>query len=143
MKKLILLTLLTVLLAFTIGQLALAETCEEKICKMATGNEKVTEAQCVIYQRCCLVAIKTEKFTSKTQYDKFVNELTERIKAECEVEHVFVTRNPKIMVQIKTLADKPQAEREKIIRELLDREIFKHKVDNKFVFPKRAGAEQQ
>ena len=142
MKKLVLLTLLTIMLALTVGQIAFAETCEEKICKMATENEKVTEAQCVIYERCCVVAIKTEKFISRNEYDKFVGELKEKIKDECEVDHVFVTRNPKVMVEIKALANKPQAEREKIIKELLDREIFKHKPNHKFVFPKRAGAEQ-
>lgn len=143
MKKLVLITLLTIMLALTIGQTALAETCEEKICKMAMENEKVTEAQSVIYERCCLVAIKTEKFTSKSQYDKFVEELTEKIKTECEVDHVFVTRNPKVMVQIQKLANKSEAERNEAIKNLLDKEIFRHKPDGKFVFPKRAGAQQQ
>ena len=142
MKKLLLLSLLTIMLALTIGQVAFAETCEEKICKLATENEKVTEAQCVIYERCCVVAIKTEKFTTRSEYDKYVAELTEKIKTDCEVDHVFVTRNPKIMVQITKLADKPQAEREQAIKELLEREMFKHKPDNKFILPKRANAEK-
>ena len=142
MKKLVLLTLLTIMLALTIGQVAFAETSEEKICKMATENERVTEAQCVIYERCCLVAIKTEKFTSKSQYDQFVKELTEKIKTDCEVDHVFVTRNPKVMIEIKKLAEMSETERNEKIKNLLDKEIFRHKHDNKFVFPKRAGAEQ-
>lgn len=141
MKKLILLTLLTMLLVLTVGQIAFAETCEEKICKLATENEKVAEAECVIYERCCLVAIKTEKFTSKSEYDQFVKELVEKIKSDCEVDHVFITRNPKVMVQIKALADKPEAEREQLIKQILDREIFKHKHDLKFVFPKRTNAD--
>ena len=141
MKRLLLLTLLTIMLALTIGQVAFAETCEEKICKFATENEKVTEAQCVVYERCCVVAIKTEKFTSKNDYDKFVEELVAKIKAECEVDHVFVTRNPKVMVEISKLADKTQAEREKAIKELLDREASKHNRIPKFVFPKRTNAE--
>ena len=143
MKKWVLLTLLTIIVSLTIGQVAFADCCEDKVCRLATENEKVTQAQCVIYQRCCLVAIKTEKFTTRSEYDNYVKELTEKIKAECEVDQVFVTRNPKIMVQIEKLANKPQAEREKAIEELLNNEIFKHKPDNnKFVFPKRTGAEQ-
>lgn len=142
MKKLVLISLLTIVLALTIGQAAFAETCEEKICNMATENKKVTEAKCVIYERCCVLAIKTEKFTSKNEYEKFVAELKEKIKADCEVDHVFVTRNPKVMVQINKIAEKSEAEREQLIKELLDKEIFKHKPDNKFVFPKRTGAEQ-
>ena len=142
MKKFVLLTLLTIILALTIGQTALAETCEEKICKLATANEKITEAQCVIYERNCIVAIKTEKFTSKNEYDQYVTELTKNIKSECEIDHVFVSRNPRIMAQIKKLADKSQTEREELIKGLLDKEIFRHKPDHKFVFPKRTGAEQ-
>ena len=141
MKKLILISLLAVLLALSIGQVAFAQTCEEKICKLATENEQVSEAECIIYERCCVVAIKTEKFTTKTQYDKYVTELTEKIKSECEVDHVFVTRNPKVMVKIKALAEKSDTEREQIIKELLDKEIFRHERDNKFVFPKRANAQ--
>ena len=143
MKKLILFALLTVILALSIGQVAFAETCcEEKICKLATENDKVTEAQCVIYERCCIVAIKTEKFTSKNEYEEYVKELTEKVKAECEVDHVFVTRNPKVMTQIQHLANKTEAEREEIIKQLLDKEMYRHKPDHKFVFPKRTGAEK-
>ena len=142
MKKLVIAALLAIILTLTVGQLAYAETCEAKICKLATANEKVTEAQCVVYERCCVIAIKTEKFTTKSEYDKYVDELKEEVKAQCEVDHVFVTRNPKVMVQITKLANMSETEREKAIKELLNKEICKHKPDNKFVFPKRTGAEQ-
>ena len=141
MKKFILLTLLVLILALSIGQVAFAESYEEKICKMATENEKVTEAQCVIYERCCVVAIKTEKFTTKSEYDKYLKELTEKIKSECEVDHVFVTRNPKVMAEIKNLASKSQTERDEAIKRLLEKETHKHKPDDRLVFPKRTGAE--
>ena len=142
MKKLVLLTLLTIMLALTIGQVAFAETCEEKICQLATLNEKVTEAQCVIYERCCIVAIKTEKFTSRNEYDQYVKDLTEKIESECEVDDVFVTRNPKVMAQITKLAEKSESERNEIIKQLIDKEMFRHRPDHKLVFPKRTGAEQ-
>ena len=143
MKKLVLISVLTIMLALMIGQAAFADSCcEEKICQMAIENEKVTEAQCVIYERCCLVAIRTEKFASKSEYDEFVKELTERIQAECEVDHVFVTRNPKVMAKINALADKTQSEKEEAIKQLLDKEIFRHRPGDKLVFPKRTGAEQ-
>ena len=142
MKKLMILVLLAILLTLSVGQVAFAETCEEKICQLATENEKVIEAQCVIYERCCVLAIKTEKFTTKSEYDKYVDELTDKIKNECNVDHVLVSRNPKVMVEIKKLAEKTTAEREKAIKELLDREIFRREPGHKFDFPKRAGAEQ-
>ena len=140
MKKLILLTLLTIILALSIGQVVFAETYEEKICQIATEHEKVTEAQCVIYERCCLVAIKTEKFTTKSEYDKYVDELVERVKNECNVDHVLVSRNPKVMVEIKRLAEKSATEREKYIKDMLNREIFKREPGHKFDFPKRTNA---
>ena len=143
MKKLLLLTLLTIMLTLTVGQLAFAETCEEQICKMAMKNEKVNEAKCIIYERCCVVAIKTEKFTSKKEYDQFVKELTEKIKTDCEVDHVFVTRNPKVMAEIKNLASKSQTERDEAIRRLLERETHKLKPDDKLIIPRRTDAEQQ
>ena len=140
MKKLVLVALMTMLLALSIGQVAFAETCEEKICKMATENEKVAEAQCVIYERCCVVAIKTEKFTSKNEYDSYVKQLTERIKSECEVDHVLVTRNPKIMMQLNAIAAKPEAERNEAIKELLDKIIRHPRPDHGIILPKRTNA---
>ena len=140
MKKLVLLTLLTIISVLSIGQVAFAETCEEKICQLATEHEKVIEAQCVIYERCCVVAIKTEKFTTKTEYDLFVNELTNKIKNECNVDHVLVSRNPRVMVEIKKLAEKSPTEREKFIKELLNREMFKREPGHKFDFPRRTNA---
>ena len=59
MKKLILVTLLTVIVALTVGQAAFAETVETQICEIAKQNEKVLDAKCIVYQRACLVAIKT------------------------------------------------------------------------------------
>lgn len=140
MKKLVLVTLLAIMLALSVGQIAFGKTCEDKICEMATENEKVTEAECVIYQRCCVVAIKTEKFTSKNEYERYVKELTERIKNECEIDHVIVTRNPKIMMQVKAIAAKPEAERDEAIKELLDK-IIRRPKPNKIVLPKRTNAQ--
>ena len=139
MKKLVLVAFLTVLLALSIGQVAFAQGCEEKICKLATENEKVVDAECIIYQRCCVLAIKTEKFTSKNEYDSYVNDLTEKIKNECEVDRVFVTRNPKIMLEIKAIAAKPEAERDEAIKQLIDK-VIRHPRPDKIVFPKRTNA---
>ena len=41
MKKLILVTLLTVIVALTVGQAAFAETVETQICEIAKQNEKI------------------------------------------------------------------------------------------------------
>ena len=140
MKKLVLVALLTILLALSIGQMAFAQTCcEEKICQMATENEKVIDAACVIYERCCVVALKTEKFTSKNEYDSFVKELTEKIKAEYEVDRVIVTRNPKIMMQIKALADKSETERDEAIKELIDKIVRHPRPDHGIGLPKRTN----
>lgn len=142
MKKLILLALLTLILTLSIGQFAFAQSCETKVNELAKENEKVLEAESIIYERGCIVAIRTEKFTSKSEYDSFVKELTEKIKSECDVDHVIVTRNPKIMVEIKALADKSESEREEAIRSLLENMLMKHRPNKGVELPKKIEAEQ-
>ena len=136
MKKLLLALLMIATIALSVGQLAFAETdCEQKICQLATANDKVKDAKCVIYQRNCIIALKTEQFTQKSEYDTFVKDLVEKVKSECEVDHVFVTRNPKVMKQIEELAKLDQQQREQAIQKLLE-EVIRHKPHIKPFLPK-------
>lgn len=139
MKKVILAVLAMITLALSVAQIAVASTCEEQICEIATQNEKVTEAKCIVYERCCIVAIKTEKFTTKSQYDKYLEEVTNSIKEQCDVDHVFVTRNPKVMKQIENLSELNEDERDDAIRQLIDDVLHRGKSRDKFVFPKKTG----
>lgn len=135
MKKIIVVLLIVATLALAVGQLAFAATADEQsICEIATSNEKVTDAKCVIYERTCIIAIKTEKFTTKTQYDKYVNDLTDQVKSEFEVDHVFVTRNPKVMKQIESLSKVSQDQRDEAIRQLIQ-DVMRHKPPRKLVNP--------
>lgn len=136
MKKILLALLIVAALALSIGQLAFAETnCEQKICEMAKTHEKVKDAKCVIYERNCIVAIRTEQFTQKSDYATYVKELVEKIKTECEMEHVFVTRNPKVMKQIEELSNLNEGEREQAIQKLIG-EVVKHRPHIKPFLPK-------
>lgn len=136
MKKLLLTLLLVATIALSVGQLAFAETdCEQKICQLAKANDKVKDAKCVIYQRNCVIAIKTEQFTQKSEYDTFVKDLVDKVKSEHEVDRVFVTRNPKVMNQIEELAGLNQQQREQAIQKLLE-EVVKHKPHIKPILPK-------
>ena len=127
MKKLLLVILLAATVALCFGQVAFAATAtEQKICELATANDKVTNAECVVYERACIVAIKTKKFTSKSEYDEYVNELRDKIKAECEVDHVIVTRSPKVMKEIVELNKLDGEKRDEAIQKLIE-EIKQHR----------------
>ena len=136
MKKILLALLIVAALALSVGQLAFAETeCEQKICEMAKAHEKVKDAKCVVFERNCIVAVRTEQFTQKSDYVTYVKELVEKIKTECEMEHVFVTRNPKVMKQIEELSNLNESERDAAIQKLI-LEVVKHKPHIKPLLPK-------
>lgn len=143
MKKLLLTLLVLVAVALSIGQIAFAETdCEQKICELAKANEKVKDAKCVVYERNCIVAVRTEQFTQKSDYEVYVKELNEKIKAEYDVEHVFVTRNPKVMKQIEELTKLDEQQRDKAIQRLIE-EVVRHKPHIKPMLPKKTIAPGQ
>ena len=136
MKKIIIALLALLTLALTVAPVALAETeCETNICEMAKQNEKVKDAKCVVYNRTAVVAIRTEKFSTRSQYDVFVKQLTEQIRSECEVDHVFVTRNPKIMKQIEGLAKLDENERDEAIEKLIE-DVMRFRPIRKMDIPK-------
>lgn len=120
MKKIVMALLALVALTLAVAPAAFATDCETRICELATQNEYVTKASCVVYERTAVVAIKTEKFTTKSQYETFVKELTTKIKSECEVDHVFVTRNPKIMRQIEELSEMDDEQRDEALQKILE-----------------------
>ena len=139
MKKLLLVLIIIAAAALSVGQLAFAETCcEQKICELAKSNEKVKDAKCIIYEGNCVIAIKTEQFTQKSEYEKYVKELVEKAKAECELDHVFVTRNPKVMKQIEELSKLSDTEREQAIQKLIE-QVIRHKPHIKPMLPKLTG----
>ena len=141
MKKFVFALLLVATIALSISQLAFASTeCEQKICQLATSNEKVTDAKCIVYERTTVVAIKTEQFTTKTDYQNYVKELEEKIKSECEVDNVFVTRNPKVMKQIEALSKLDEQQRNDAIQKLIE-EVSNRKPHIKPLLPRKATNE--
>lgn len=136
MKKLLLALLIIAAVALSVGQLAFAETAvEQKICEMAKTNEKVKDAKCVVYERNCIIAIKTEQFTQKSDYETYVKELVEKVKSECELDRVFVTRNPKVMKEIEELAKLDEQQRDETIQKLIE-EVVRRKPHIKPFLPK-------
>ena len=130
MKKIIVIILLVTLLACCTAAIAYAETtAEQHVKSMATEHEKVLAAECVIYRRVCIVAIKTEKFTTKSEYDEYVDKLTERIKTDCEVDYVYVSRSPKMMFKLAELNKLSEDERTKAIEELIAKQIARNNHD--------------
>lgn len=124
MKKIISIGILFLLLASLCTTVAYAEITPELYVKnTACKNEKVVDCECVIYKRACLVALQTEKFTTKSEYDAFIDELTAQIKENCEVDNVFVTRSPKVMHKLKELNKLDDKAKTKTIEDLINREL--------------------
>ena len=90
---------------------------------------------CLIYERTAVVAVKTEKFSTKSEYDKYVNGLTSQIKSEYEVDHVFVTRNPKIMKQIEELSKLDGEQRDEAIKQIIE-EVMRFRPIRRIDIPK-------
>ena len=123
MKKVLAIIILATLLACCATAVAFGQTTEEYVEELATQHDKVLEAECVIYKRACVIAIKTEKFTTKSEYDEYVNELTERIKNDCEVDYVYVSRSPKLMLRLVELSKMNESDRDKVIEELIRQQL--------------------
>lgn len=119
MKKFALALMALLCMALACTPVALASDCEQRICQLATANPKVTDAKCIVYERTAVVAIRTEKFSTRTQYEEFVKEFSTQVKAECEVDRVLVTRNPKVMKQLEQLSNLSDEQREEVIQQLL------------------------
>ena len=139
MKKLLLALLIIAAITLSVGQLAFAETeCEQKICELAKEHAKVKDAKCVVYERNCVIAIKTEQFTQKSDYESYVKDLVEKVKAQHEVDHVFVTRNPKVMKQIEELSKLNEQQRNEALQKLIE-EVVRHKPHIQPFLPKMTG----
>lgn len=123
MKKIIAILLLATLLVSFAAATAFAETSEQYVKELATQHDKVVSAECVIYKRACVVALKTEKFTTKSEYDGFVDELAEKIKTDCEVDYVYVSRSPKLMNRLVELNKLDEDERAKAIEEMIQKQL--------------------
>lgn len=140
MKKIVAIILLAALLACCTAAVAFAETQEQRIVSLATKHDKVTDAKCVVYKRICLLAIKTEKFNTKSEYDKYVEELSNQITSQFEVDKVFVTRSPKAMFKLNELSKLSEEQRQKEIEEMIKRELDRRDHDIKHVPPKMLNA---
>lgn len=138
MKKIIAIVGLCIMLACcATATAAFAESCEQHIVEIATAHDKVVEAQCVVYNRMCVLALKTEKFNTKSDYDKFKEELCAKIETDCEIDFVFVTRSPKVMYKLTQLNKLSEDERKQAIEELIENELHRHnKGDKKPIQPR-------
>ncbi len=122
MKKICLAFVLILAMAVLVPVAAQAATDQEtKICALVKEKDKIVDAQCVVYERNCVIAIKTEKFTSKTNYDEFRTKLEREIAEKFDLDKVLITRSPKVMHTITQLEKMSDAEREATIQKFLDK----------------------
>ena len=120
MKKLVIYLALAMLVLAIVPSMAMATTTENEIANLAMQNEKVVKAKCVVYERNCLVAIQTEKFQSKTEYCKFVEQFESQVKAKYQIDNILVTRNPKVMSKLDHFEKLSDSERNAEIQKLIE-----------------------
>ena len=137
MKKIILAIVIiaTLCTAFT-ATCAVGQTAEEKICEIAKSNDKILEAKCIVYQRNCLVAIKTEKFVTRSEYDLYLANVRQQVTSECEIDNVYVTRSPKVMKKLSELEKLNDKQRQQAIQEIIEKELNKGLPHIKDIMPR-------
>ena len=137
MKKIILAIVISATLctAFT-ATCAVGQTAEEKICEIAKSNDKILEAKCIVYQRNCLVAIKTEKFVTRSEYDLYLANVRQQVTSECEIDNVYVTRSPKVMKKLSELEKLNDKQRQQAIQEIIEKELNKGLPPIKDIMPR-------
>ena len=125
MKRIVIYFALALLVLAILPTFAMATSTEKEICDIAMQNPKVTKAKCVIYEDNCLVAIKTEKFDTRTEYCEFLQKLETQVQEKYHVENMIVTRNPKVMSKLEhmeKLSEKQRnAEIQKLIEDILNK----------------------
>ncbi|MCM1289164.1 MAG: YhcN/YlaJ family sporulation lipoprotein [Corallococcus sp.] len=92
---------------------------ETEIAELAQTRDQVKSAKCIVYQRACIIAIQTEKFTNKTEYDQFRQELENEILEKYNLDKVVISRSPKVMHAICQLEKMSESERQQAIEKFL------------------------
>ena len=126
--KRFLLPILTIALvvAVFVPVAAFASTTQEtEIADYVKKQDKVVDAKCLTCDNNCIVAIKTEKFLNKTEYDSFKKNLEEQLAGKYDFDHIIVTRNPKAMHAIEEISKLSESEREQAVKDFVEKLISK------------------
>lgn len=115
----ILAALMMALLILPCTAFASVQQQEAEIAELAQAHEKVKTAKCIVYQRACVVALQTEKFANKSEYDEFCQNLKAEILQQYNLDKVVISRNPKVMHAITRLEKMSETEREQAIEKFL------------------------
>lgn len=127
MKK-ILLILTTVLVVVALVPVAAyaSEKQEKQVSDFVTKQDKVLAAKTLVYDNNCVVAIKTEKFLNKTEYDQFKENLIKKLSDKFDFEYIIVTRSPKAMHAIEEISKLSSSEREAAVKKFLEMLSSRH-----------------
>lgn len=117
----LLLSLMLILSFVIIPNMALATSdLETEIANYIAEQENIVDVKCVVYMRTCVVAIRTEKLTSKRQYDDLKHTLEKELMKKFDIDRAFVTRSPKAMHLIKSFSDMTEEQRHAAISKYIE-----------------------
>ncbi len=114
---------------------AIATTVEEQVENIAQSHPNVEKARCVVYNNCCLLAIKPQKISTKSNYDQMKQQLQQQI---CELQNfslVVVTMSPRVMQAIDSADGMDESQKQQFIQDLVQRaleHLSKHPLPHKF-----------
>ncbi len=135
MKKVLSAIILIALIATMTVSVCFATDIENEISNTVKKKDKVADVVCVIYEKNCVVAIKTEKFTSQSEYENFKTSAEKEICEKYNLEHVIITRNPKAMHGIKAITELNDEERTEAIKKFVEFQLS-HKTHRPHVQPR-------
>ncbi len=120
MKKALILMTFIMAILLVLPVIANAETSKEtEINEFVQSKEKICDAKCLVYENNCVLAIKTEKFVGKSEYDNFKEHLQQEIAEKFGLSNIIVTRNPKIFHGVEQLYKMTESEREEAVKKII------------------------
>lgn len=92
---------------------------ELSVAEIAKKDQRVVAAIAVVECRTCVVALQTKGFATRSSYNEFAQTLSEEIKEKFEIDNVYISRSPKVMMIARQIANADKTERQQIIERLL------------------------
>ncbi len=136
MKKLLIFLSISLICIALLPTFAMATTTEQDIENLATTEQKVLRAKCIIFERNCLIAIQTEKFATKSEYKEYTEQLKNIIKEKYQIDNVGITRNPKLMKEMEMLQLLDEQQRSEQIQQIIER-YLNHPMPLPYIKPPR------
>ena len=135
MKYLVATICIALAVALCAPSVAMATNLESQIESNAQQHPNVEKARCVVYNNCCLLCIKPQKISTKSNFDQMKQELQQQI---CQLQNfsiVVVSMSPRVMQAIDSTDGMDESQKQQFVQDLLQRaleHLSTHPLPHKF-----------